>query len=436
MNTKALKKIIALAITVTILATLIVIASGASNFEEAKQLKAFNLFKSTTGLAKRVKKQDAYTIIVKGMGLEKAANKVKATSALKKLNKKAKNDAGKVKKANASATWYLVNKKFLKVNKKSLLPNDQIKGSEASTIIMNILGYKLSSSKSKKATVCLSTEFTKFSTKNNYNYSTLTLTQAKKLDKKKINKGDLAHLLFIGLNTPKKNLNETYIVDVLKIHPITLPTPEISVTPTPTITPTPLTPGKDLNLSVAPKIDYIRFIWGDRMATQFKFTAKSVTNQYPNRPGNYAPEYETSIQRIYADKIHVYVLGQHGDALSKGMTAKEGAIPENYAGTMAGYINFRSKNEQVAEDFTYAIPAYLTQNDFINSAQGEHPAPEMDEKERAKATNSWYIRMNEGGTNRLHQWGMVQSHYVVFHFEAGSILGGNGLYNEEQYVKT
>ena len=219
------------------------------------------------------------------------------------------------------------------------------------------------------------------------------------------------------------------IVTVVSTPTVT-PTPSATVTPTPTNIPMP----EGIDATTAPKIDYIQYKGGLAQTTEFRFTSESVTSQYPNRQGNYTPDFNISIQRLYPEKIKVYVLGKFDDDVSEAMTAEEGAIPENYAGTMADLMNI--KNDKGG------TPGSLAQDDFIKGpnvpyhTNAERLDAVMTEEESRLPTDVWYIRMNEGGNNRLHQWGMADTHYMVFHFEKGAILGANRLENEEQYVKT
>ena len=229
--------------------------------------------------------------------------------------------------------------------------------------------------------------------------------------------------------TKKVKCTVTVVAPVIITTPTAVPT-----TPAPTVvpaTPTPTTPV--LDTTTVPEVKEVLFNTEDSSnMLNFYFTSYSVTS-----------EMSGSVQKIDFSKVKVYrILGGHIAGMS--VTAEEGAIDDNLIGSLnelyMTHPKYLDKNPNGDKPEEVWPAGRITQNDFrtkghYDIGSGETRAS-LNATQRALPTNAWHIYMDTGGGNRIHQSGMLGGGtFMVFKFEAGAIIGANGLANTEKLVK-
>ena len=195
------KKIIASVLLIFTICSLIPAngsVNAASKSSMAKSLKHMGLLLRNDGLSKKINRQDAYKILVRGLGYTRYAEYLKLKAAKDNLKSNIK-DVAKISNGNIKSINYLYINGAIRVSKKKIGAKKKITGSYFSYSVMSLLGYKLKGKDKKKATEHLAKK------------CGLTRKRARQLENKKLTKGEAVEILWHALKSKIAKDNMTQI---------------------------------------------------------------------------------------------------------------------------------------------------------------------------------------------------------------------------------
>jgi len=187
------KKIIATLLIIAAVCSFMPVISGAttttvSKKDMAKSLKNMGLLLNTNGMSKTLNRQDAYKLLVRGMGYARYAEYLKLKAAKENLKNHIK-DTKKIKNGNAKSINYLYINSAMRSSNKKIGANKKITGNYFSYSVLRLLGYKVRGKDKKIATEVLAKK------------CGLSKKRARQLENKKLTKEDAVEILWYALHS-------------------------------------------------------------------------------------------------------------------------------------------------------------------------------------------------------------------------------------------